>query len=127
MNWLLSLFQQYRELQRLLREEADRASKLQDQNDALLKQNGELHHALRVSESDKDHALKSVANVFAQLNGHLPPYREAYTIEKRPDAATGPVPTNRMYARDGVRDGIRQFRESLGFGSQETEAAVEID
>ncbi len=109
-----------------MREQADRVLKLQDQNDALLKQNADMHHWLRVAEADKDQAQKTVANVFAQLAGHLPPYREAYTIEKRPDAATGPVPTNRMYARDSVRDGIAQFRRDAGIEREEVEPPVEI-
>lgn len=123
MNWFLSLFPQYREIQQLLREEADRTVKFQDQNDALIKQNSMLLHRLQVAESDKDQAIKSVANVFAQLNGHIPPYGEAYKIEKQPNAETGPVPTNRMHARDAVREGRSQFLRDIGVANETVETA----
>jgi hypothetical protein len=125
MNWFLSLFPQYRELRRMLQEAADSAMKFQDQNDALIKHNTDLLHSLRVADADRDQAVKAVANVFAQLAGHLPPYREAYSIERRPEAETGPVPTNRVYARDVVREGSRQFQDDLRGVKREDYEAVD--
>jgi hypothetical protein len=119
-NWFLSLFPQYRELQRMLREEADRATELQDQNLLLTQQNHDLVEDVRSARSQQDMAHKTVANVFAQLAGHLPPFREAYTIERRPESGEpGPIPTNRIYARDAVAAGKQAFREQLSGLSKE--------
>lgn len=114
---ILELFPQYHALVKKLREEADRAMDLQDQNLALAEQNIKLVDETREARAQAEHALKSVANVFAQLAGHIPPYREAYTIEKKPDrGTTGPIATSRMNPRDLVNKGIKDFKSQL-YGS----------
>ena len=127
MNWLLSLFPQFAALQRQLQLESEQK---QDALESLHRLTGQ-HEALiedyRAAVNERDHAVKSVANVFAQLAGHIPPYREAYSIERRPDATQGPVSTGRMYARDAVREGRSQFRRDLGLEPDDEPVAVEFN
>lgn len=114
MNWFLSLFPQYRQLQSMVQEGGDLSTRLQDQNYALAEQNMRLVNEAQAARAAQIDALKMLANIRIQVSlGGLAPYPEAYSLPKIEDAELGPLPTNRVQGRDAVRQGIEDFRNQI--------------
>jgi hypothetical protein len=113
-DWFLFLFPQYRELQAAARESAELATKLQDQNFSLAEQNLKLVNEAQQSREAQIEALKMMANMRIQVEyGGIAPFPEVYSLPKREEAPTGPIPTNRLQGRDVVRARMDDFREQL--------------
>ena len=112
--WFLRLFPQYRRLEAMARETAERMARLEDLLDSVQRQNLKLADTALASRLAEIDALKMMVNIKTQREyGGLPPYSEAYSLPLQPDLPMGPVPVNRQQGRDAVRQGIEEFHASI--------------
>jgi hypothetical protein len=110
MTWLLRLFSTYRYVESEKDHIEQNCRTLQAQNAALERENERLSRQYEAEREDRISLAKRHENVLMQTAyGCKPVYPEEFHLPERRHAEPGPVPTNRIFGHDAVKEQEKQF------------------